>query len=161
MMFRDGYIKFNAIACECVMMCVSSLTHLEEVPVLDLRLVGGGANASEGRVEVFYQGEWGTICDDGWDMNDAIVVCKQLGYRLAIRKSSRAEFGQGKGNIWLDNVLCSGNEENLAQCFHNGWGDHNCAHSEDAGVVCTGKLSICICTYSEMRVPSSLGHETG
>lgn len=159
-MFQDGYIKFNAIACECVMMCVSSLAHLEEVPVLKLRL-RGGANMLEGRVEVLHQGEWGTICDDSWDMNDAIVVCRQLGYRLAVRKSSRAEFGQGNGTIWLDNLLCSGNEKTLAQCFHNGWGEHNCAHSEDAGVVCSSKLSVYICMYREMRVPSSLGHETG
>lgn len=115
-----------------------SLAHVGALPVLQLRIRGGN-NVSKGRVEVNYRGVWGTICDDSWDMNDAIVVCRQLGYRMAIRKSSSAEFGPGEGPIWLDNVLCSGNEQNLAQCYHNGWEDHNCVHSEDAGVVCTSE----------------------
>lgn len=115
---------------------VSSLVRVAEVPVVQLRL-RGGSNESEGRVEVRYNGQWGTICDDFWDMNDATVVCKQLGYLMAIRKSTRAEFGRGEGPIWLDNVDCSGNEQSLIQCYHNGWEDHNCLHSEDAGAVCT------------------------
>lgn len=115
---------------------VSSLVHVVELPTVQLRL-RGGSNESEGRVEVNFNGQWGTICDDFWDMNDAIVVCRQRGYRLAIRKSTRAEFGRGVGPIWLDNVECSGNEQSIVQCSHNGWGDHNCLHSEDAGVVCT------------------------
>ena len=106
---------------------------------MQLRLVGGGVNnKTEGRVEVLHEGQWGTICDDSWDMNDAIVICRQLGFPVAIRKSSRAEFGQGVDPIWLDNVQCTGNEQSVAQCFHNGWGDHNCRHTEDAGVVCAG-----------------------
>ena len=141
-------VKLNAFACQCVRMCVFSLARIEALPVVQLRIRGGN-NKSEGRVEVNYKGEWGTICDDSWDMNDAIVVCRQLGYRLAIRKSSRAEFGPGEGRIWLDNVLCSGNEQTLAQCSHNGWGEHNCVHSEDAGVVCTSEPMKHIHTYAQ------------
>ena len=131
-------VELNAFACQCVRMCVFSLACVEAVPVVQLRIRGGN-NKSEGRVEVYHEGEWGTICDDSWDMNDAIVVCRQLNYSFAIRKSSRAEFGPGEGPIWLDNVLCNGSEQTLVECFHNGWNDHNCVHSEDAGVVCTGE----------------------
>ena len=105
----------------------------------DLQLVGG-SNAMEGRVEIFYNGEWGTVCDDFWDLRDAIVVCRQLGYTTAARRSVNAEFGQGTGRIWRDDVGCSGTESRLSSCSASYWGSHNCYHSDDAGVVCASKL---------------------
>lgn len=66
------------------------------------------------------------------------VVCHQLGYAQATRATVRAEFGQGTGDIWMDNVYCTGSENSLDECQFNGWGDHDCAHSEDAGAVCEG-----------------------
>ena len=105
----------------------------------DVRLFGG-SNAMEGRVEIFYNGEWGTVCDDYWDLRDAIVVCRQLGYATAVRRSIGAEFGQGTGRIWRDNVACSGTESMLSSCRASSWGSHNCGHSDDAGVVCASKL---------------------
>ena len=88
-------------------------------------------------MEVNFNGEWGTVCGDSWDSNDANVACKQLGFGTAVSVTRTAIFGQGNGTIWLDNLQCTGSETTLFSCPHNGPGVHNCGHSEDAGVVCT------------------------
>ena len=105
----------------------------------DVRLVGG-ANYSEGRVEVNYNGTWGTVCDDSWSIQDANVVCEQLGYSRATAAYSNAYFGTGSGPIYLDDVTCFGTESRLDQCLASQWGQHNCRHYEDAGVSCYGEL---------------------
>ena len=86
---------------------------------------------------MFFNGTWGTVCDDGWNLKDANVVCRQLGFQSAVAALKTASFGEGKGQIWLDELNCAGNENSLTQCDHNGWGKEDCSHSEDAGVVCT------------------------
>ncbi len=99
-----------------------------------------GNNDCSGRVEILYNGQWGTVCDDDWDMNDAAVVCRQLGCGTAVSAQTSAHFGAGSGPIWLDDVTCSGHESSLTQCSHPYFVTHNCGHSEDAGVVCLGKI---------------------
>ncbi|XP_067052699.1 deleted in malignant brain tumors 1 protein-like isoform X2 [Acropora muricata] len=102
----------------------------------DVRLSDGKDGSFEGRVEIYRVGTWGTICGDGWDFKDAEVVCKQLGYGGAKSIKTTSYYGEGKGQIWLDELACAGNESNLGQCLHNGWGSHDCTHQQDAGVVC-------------------------
>ncbi|XP_053380060.1 deleted in malignant brain tumors 1 protein-like [Mercenaria mercenaria] len=109
-----------------------------QVTSLQVRLVGG-SNSNEGRVEVRYNGTWGTVCDDNWNIHDAQVVCSMLQFPAqTARPRMGGFFGQGTGQIWLDDVNCIGNETSLALCGHASWGTNNCGHSEDAGVVCGG-----------------------
>ncbi|XP_072039363.1 scavenger receptor cysteine-rich domain-containing protein DMBT1-like [Amphiura filiformis] len=116
------------------------------------RLVGS-KNTNEGRVEVFYNGAWGTVCDDSWDNDDAMVVCRQLGFPSADAQSvSYAGFGEGTGEIWLDEVRCSGLENGLGECGHNGWGNDDCSHNEDAGVICNTVRLVGGSNSSEGRV---------
>ena len=100
-----------------------------------MRLVDGNV-PSEGRVEVFHDGQWGTVCDDNWDITDANVVCRQLGYVGATTAWQLARFGPGAGIILMDNVNCYGNEYRLQDCLFRGLGADNCRHSEDASVTC-------------------------
>ena len=106
-----------------------------------MRLVGGNWNG-EGRVEILHNGVWGTVCDDSWDINDARVVCRELGYPDAVSAPRYARFGQGSGRIWLDDVSCSGNESSIVDCEHRGWGVENCGHSEDASVICSSEYNL-------------------
>lgn len=99
----------------------------------------GGSNPHEGRVEVYHNGTWGTVCDDNWDLQDAMVVCHQLGYVSATAALGSATFGPGSGPILYNELACIGNESNITDCNRHDTGAHNCSHSQDAGVVCEGQ----------------------
>lgn len=116
-----------------------------ETPILSFLCTGaevtvrlvGGTWLGEGRVELFYAGVWGTICNAYWNTQDANAVCRQLGFSggLAI---TTARFGKGVGVTWMNNVACSGSESRIQDCSFSGWGASECHHSRDAGVVCKG-----------------------
>ena len=126
----------------------------------DIRLADGPSSLS-GRVEICYNNQWGTVCNNYWDVNDARVVCRQLGYldfgmqclynyareycyrgilRLGITVSTFTAGG-GKGGIFLNRVGCTGTELSLLDCMHDGIGVHACSHHQDAGVECLGKTA--------------------
>ena len=117
----------------CLVLFIISLSHCI---IAKTRLVNGPTKY-EGRVEVNYNGVWGTVCDDGWDLNDVQVVCSELDLGKAVAAIHGAFYGQGSGQIWLDDVNCFGIEETIKNCSHGEWGSHNCYHGEDASVKCT------------------------
>uniref|UniRef100_A0A6J0USU5 Scavenger receptor cysteine-rich domain-containing protein DMBT1-like n=1 Tax=Pogona vitticeps TaxID=103695 RepID=A0A6J0USU5_9SAUR len=101
----------------------------------EIRLTSG-PNHCSGRVEIFHEKLWGTICDDDWDLDDARVVCRYLGCGTALSAPRGSRFGQGSGPIWLDGINCTGSESAVSKCAAKTWGDHDCTHTEDAGVIC-------------------------
>uniref|UniRef100_A0A672LJ65 Lysyl oxidase homolog n=1 Tax=Sinocyclocheilus grahami TaxID=75366 RepID=A0A672LJ65_SINGR len=119
--------------------CLFDLRCKTNIPRIQLRLAGEKRKHNEGRVEVFYEEEWGTVCDDDFTIHAAQVVCRELGYSEAVSWSPSSKYGKGEGRIWFDNVHCTGNEKSLAQCESNGIGVSDCKHTEDVGVVCSDK----------------------
>ena len=109
-----------------------------------VRLVDGPTKY-EGRVEVYHNLEWGIVCDNGWDLNDAQVVCNELGYGRAITASNNSFYGSGiyYRKVWLDDLNCVGTEGTIANCSHRGWNVHNCKHFDTAGAKCTKGLKMC------------------
>ena len=104
--------------------------------VVPVRL-SNGHNSTSGRVEMYINGQWGTVCDDGWTTESSTVVCRQLGLGST---GTFYRYGAGPlgSPIYLDEVVCSGYEPNILSCSHLPISDHNCSHNEDTGVTCSG-----------------------
>lgn len=103
-----------------------------------------GDELSEGRVEVYYKDQWGTVCDDTWDDVDARVVCRQLGFGdqgTAMRKSFS---GSTISKVWLQDTNCTGNETSILNCHHSGWSVQLCQSNVDIGVVCNRGKFLCL-----------------
>ena len=114
--------------------------HPDSYPEVSVRLVGG-LTAAEGRVEVNYEGTWGTVCNDSsWDLNDAMVVCRMLGYSSVL--AAHVKYGEGSGTVWMSSMGCTGSESSISECPHIGWGETSCSHSQDAGVTCGSKCHL-------------------
>ena len=122
----------------------------------ELRLAGSNI-VTKGRVEICFNGVWGTVCDNDWSTVDANVVCNQLGYYpsgtvvydnitfvtftlciIGAKARYGAFFGKGSGPIFLSNLQCSGSEQRLLVCNRNTYSVRWCRHYEDAGVECEG-----------------------
>ncbi|XP_017539620.2 scavenger receptor cysteine-rich type 1 protein M130-like [Pygocentrus nattereri] len=115
--------------------CSSSPHHRHCSNHLPLRLRGGEGSCS-GRLEVYHNADWGSVCDDLWDIRDAQVVCRQLGCGPALSADGSAVFGAGVGPIWLNRVKCKGNEIHLWDCPHSLKEHTDCSHRQHAGVTC-------------------------
>ena len=110
-------------------------------PLLFIVRLVNGPTKYEGRVEVYHNGEWGTINGYEWDLNDAQVVCNELGYGKAIAARDHSYYGWGSGRVWLYGVYCIGTERTIGDCSHGGWESLSNSHSDDAGVQCnTGNV---------------------
>ena len=114
--------------------------------------MAGGSRENQGRLEVNYAGVWGVVCDDFFDLEDANVACRQLGFGGAEDFHYFSEFGSGNGIFWLDDLGCDGDEDSLQDCPNNGWGSHNCyAYSffgEAVGLTCASMYVCCVYTVN-------------
>ena len=106
-------------------------------------LTPDGMTEVTGIVEIAYNNEWRSVCDDSWTYRGARVVCRELGYTVEERETVAAlielPFGPDADEnrwYWLDDVNCEGNEATLLECPHAEIGTHNCGARERAGVTC-------------------------
>ncbi|KAH3861476.1 hypothetical protein DPMN_024406 [Dreissena polymorpha] len=122
---------------------VLGLLQCYAVSATDIRLVGDKTPYS-GRLEVKYNGKWGTVCDDDFTVNSAKVVCRMLGFTdtETAKYIQPSVYGPGNGNILLDSLNCLGNETDIADCSHQAWEATDCSNSEDIGVDCRTHMRI-------------------
>lgn len=105
-------------------------------PLSDVKLVDG-TSPCDGRLQVLYNGHWGAVCNTGWGLEDAMVLCQELDCGEA--EQTMSHVGPFAGSIWMDNLACTGNEMMLWNCPFTGWGASSCGDGLYAGVVCSSK----------------------
>lgn len=98
-----------------------------------------GPDSSSGRLEVFQDSFWGSVCSLGWSINESHVVCRELGFSKAVLTADYRSFGTGGGQIKLGSVSCSGDESLLNGC-QNDTDASGCTHAKDVGIVCESEL---------------------
>ena len=102
--------------------------------------LGGGSRSNEGYVEALASnGQWGGVCDDYWDRDDANVVCQMLGYPSAEAWwRGPHNFGNNPSGdkFVLDNLKCAGSELSIFDCSHQPEWNENCWSVEIVGVRC-------------------------
>ena len=103
----------------------------------DVRLVDGSF-PSEGRLEVYLNGAWGTVNYHGFGTADVNVVCRSLGYGNAYTYWTQSAYGHGKGSILMDDVACNGNEDNIFDCIYND-PESTDSHNDDVAVQCQSR----------------------
>jgi len=116
---------------------------LFQVPTIPMRLIVDKEkeiSGHKGLVEIYHNGEWGTICSDKFTIAAAEVICGQLGYTGG-EIMEPGSYPQGASAIWMDNVDCVGGEKRVWLCPFNGWGEHNCEHKDDVGIACHPPLT--------------------
>uniref|UniRef100_A0A673KPJ4 SRCR domain-containing protein n=1 Tax=Sinocyclocheilus rhinocerous TaxID=307959 RepID=A0A673KPJ4_9TELE len=99
---------------------------------VNVRLVDGNSRCA-GRVEVLHRGQWGTVCDDSWDLADAAVVCREL---------DSAAFGKGDAQMWTQEIQCRGNESQIHLCSTSPSHKNNCSHDKDVGLLCSDRVNV-------------------
>ncbi|XP_077991287.1 scavenger receptor cysteine-rich domain-containing protein DMBT1-like isoform X3 [Glandiceps talaboti] len=127
------------------------LSYCSRLASADNIRLSGGKTPFEGRVEVFYNGSWGTICRDGWHEQDAYIVCKELGFPGAMvtinsNLDQASPFREGDGYIWFKDIDCSGSEGTIFDCekeegpfnpnYQGKNNDSTCSHEHDVWLYC-------------------------
>ncbi|KAF4114844.1 hypothetical protein G5714_005067 [Onychostoma macrolepis] len=102
----------------------------------DVKLVSGSSEC-DGRVQIRYNKQWGAVCHSGWDLADATVLCRELD--CGDIAEPKAYVGTS-GQIWVDQLACTGNELTVQDCPFTGWGVSSCLDGLHAGVFCQKTL---------------------
>ncbi len=136
---------------ECAHGCMPGLGMCAPELEYSLRIAGGG---TEGRLEIWHDGSWGSVCDDGFDYEELAIACMQMG----MHPVGISEGYLDDGEIWLDDIQCIGNESRLQECEHRPLGDHDCTHEEDVWIACEILMDAPVCIGNGLATRYTDGH---
>lgn len=129
---------------------------------IEIRLMDGN-NATTGRIELKYKGTWGTVCDDNFGQEEGEVACRMLGFESSTPIiHSEAAFYPGTGPIWINSIVCTGDELSLRDCKSEEWRpSYKCKHLEDVGIECIPRQSKPLVTTSPVESRIGNGVQCG